>query len=81
MVSALARGARGRRFKSAHPDHGGLAEWPMAPVLKAGGRKLRGFDSLTLRHGRLAERQGTGFENRGRPEMVAGVRSPHLPPG
>jgi hypothetical protein len=29
---------------------GGMAEWTMAPVLKTGKRKLRGFESLSLRH-------------------------------
>ena len=33
------------------PNHGGMAEWLKAPVLKTGmGRKLhRGFESLSLR--------------------------------
>lgn len=29
---------------------GGLAEWSIAAVLKTADRKVRGFESLTLRH-------------------------------
>ena len=29
-----------------------MAEWFKAPVLKTGGRKLRGFESYSLRHNR-----------------------------
>lgn len=59
MVSHPARAHEGRifRLEDLAGFSGELAEWLNAPVLNTGNRKVRGFESLTLRRAGSDERR------------------------
>jgi hypothetical protein len=49
------RRTTGRLLDASGPMFGGMAEWLKAPVLKTGERKLRGFESYSLRQSLCGE--------------------------